>query len=316
MNRITWIDTAKGIGIILVVLFHFPNISKINYFSYWGDFITTFYMPYFFIISGLFYNKNSLSKRIKRLMVPYIIFYTLGFVYNILYKIIKNDSFDFISFFNPFLGDTINYYNTPIWFLLSLTQMSIIGYILFKYMPNYIGLSISCIISLIGFFWGNIHSYNDYYISVSFLCLPLFIGANTFKNKLLQIHSVYIGLFFIMISFTCFLLNPIGCNVSQCHIPCTYIQFIIISVFASIGLIIISAYIDKIKFIGCVLRYYGKNSIIVLCTHMMLMFIPVLFLKIIPIKEISLLISLIIMLLIEVPIIEFINKKIPFILGR
>lgn len=75
-NRIEWIDTAKGIAIILVVLGHiiFPK-SLLN------KFICSFHMPLFFMLSGLFVVKHlntdfttHFSNRFKRLMIPYLIF--------------------------------------------------------------------------------------------------------------------------------------------------------------------------------------------------------------------------------------------------
>ena len=40
-KRIMWIDEAKGLGIILVVLLHIPNVQNMSYFSLWGDCLKT-----------------------------------------------------------------------------------------------------------------------------------------------------------------------------------------------------------------------------------------------------------------------------------
>ena len=47
-NRVTYLDLAKGIGIILVVLGHMENIS--SELRIW---ISSFHMPLFFVISGM-----------------------------------------------------------------------------------------------------------------------------------------------------------------------------------------------------------------------------------------------------------------------
>lgn len=39
-KRIMWIDEAKGLGIILVVLLHIPNVQNMSYFSLWGGLYT------------------------------------------------------------------------------------------------------------------------------------------------------------------------------------------------------------------------------------------------------------------------------------
>ncbi|MBT2696336.1 acyltransferase family protein [Bacillus sp. ISL-40] len=74
-KRETWIDIAKGLGIILVVIGHSGNEFAHHYF-FW------FHMPLFFILSGHTFktlkNKSELlkwiKKRIIQLIVPYMSF--------------------------------------------------------------------------------------------------------------------------------------------------------------------------------------------------------------------------------------------------
>ena len=54
-NRIIWIDISKGLGIILVVLGH-TSLSKISQISY--DWIYSFHMPLFYLLSGLCFNNH------------------------------------------------------------------------------------------------------------------------------------------------------------------------------------------------------------------------------------------------------------------
>ncbi|MBM6744346.1 acyltransferase family protein [Drancourtella massiliensis] len=75
-DRIAWIDVAKGIGIILVVLGH---VSKNETLITW---IYSFHMPLFFFIAGwliwkqkhregAILNKKYVSGKIKRLFIPF-----------------------------------------------------------------------------------------------------------------------------------------------------------------------------------------------------------------------------------------------------
>lgn len=73
-TRIEWIDIAKGIAIILVVLGHSSIPNSIS------NFIWAFHMPLFFIASGLVthFPKNTLREfafhRLRTLMLPFVIY--------------------------------------------------------------------------------------------------------------------------------------------------------------------------------------------------------------------------------------------------
>ena len=78
-TRLVWVDILRGIGIILVVLGHrWPYYLPRSVFCW----IYVFHMPLFFFISGMFcpkgnnleqQNNNWLKKRIRTLVIPYII---------------------------------------------------------------------------------------------------------------------------------------------------------------------------------------------------------------------------------------------------
>ena len=84
-KRIKWIDTAKGIGLLLVILGHL----HVPYMTTW---IYTFHMPLFFFLSGVVFSgskytfKEFLVKKIKSLVVPY---FCLGFVIYLFYVIVN-----------------------------------------------------------------------------------------------------------------------------------------------------------------------------------------------------------------------------------
>lgn len=73
-QRIKWIDLTKGIAIFLMVCGH---TSIPSWLSNW---IWSFHMPLFFIISGMLFNptkynlKNFIKRRIHTLIIPYIAF--------------------------------------------------------------------------------------------------------------------------------------------------------------------------------------------------------------------------------------------------
>lgn len=71
-TRIDYLDIAKGILIILVIIGHGPE-TRIHHIIYW------FHIPAFFFISGMFvngkkYDANKLIMRTRRLLQPYFSF--------------------------------------------------------------------------------------------------------------------------------------------------------------------------------------------------------------------------------------------------
>lgn len=74
-GRVQWIDFAKGVVIILVVILHAIPINKVS------DFNCTFHMPFFFVMAGYLLNTAKWSRRWqdfksklnRRLLVPYFL---------------------------------------------------------------------------------------------------------------------------------------------------------------------------------------------------------------------------------------------------
>lgn len=87
-NRISFIDTAKGLGMILVVWGHIVSTGLLNQIIY------SFHMPFFFFVSGylLQLKQKELSydfirKGVKRLIAPYAVF---SLMYLLFYEIPVN----------------------------------------------------------------------------------------------------------------------------------------------------------------------------------------------------------------------------------
>lgn len=318
MKRYEHIDIAKGIGILLVVFFHLPSINKLMYFNNWGGWITTFYMPLFFTLSGLFIKPDKPLKRIKRLMVPYVSFYAIGYAYEAVKTIAKNGQLDLMDFFAPFFGATLGYANTPVWFLLSLAEMSLIVYVLLRYLPDLLAFVVSVVLGIAGYYCGKYNVLQPYYVNVSLMCMPFFLGGFFFKDFLLRKQKYpFVGIALLLMSWFLYLPNTPSCNVSQCYISCSMIQFALVSSLATIGIVLLSGDISKyMKFTSNALSYYGANSLIVLCTHMLFVNIPGLINKILHINSLSIIIGFFIILLVEIPVIKVINQRFKILISK
>ena len=80
VNRIRWIDTARCLGLCLILFCHIPP----RYGSF-HDLIYCFHVPLFFLLSGIFLKDdislNGIRRSFKRLIIPY-------FIYNIILQLI------------------------------------------------------------------------------------------------------------------------------------------------------------------------------------------------------------------------------------
>lgn len=88
-KRENWVDIAKGIGIVLVVMGH-ACCPKIPH-----GIIYSFHMPLFFFLSGFFISRQCkndfytyLKKNIKSLLLPYFYFNLISIAFNYIMSII------------------------------------------------------------------------------------------------------------------------------------------------------------------------------------------------------------------------------------
>lgn len=119
-KRINYLDVARGVAILGVVLGHIKGISM----NQGVQFIYSFNMPVFFIISGMlfFYNQKwrnqSLSsiaiKKIQTLMYPYITFSILS----MLIEVALNEPF--MSIKRDIIYTISGYGILTLWFLPAL----------------------------------------------------------------------------------------------------------------------------------------------------------------------------------------------------
>ena len=84
INRMQWLDVAKGITIILMVLGH-TSIPKLV-----SDFIWAFHMPLFFIASGWCTNWKRegvckfITKKVNSLLLPFVVYSVIVLSINLL----------------------------------------------------------------------------------------------------------------------------------------------------------------------------------------------------------------------------------------
>ena len=203
-QRIDWIDSVKGIGIVLVYIGHcyIPAVNGLIY---------SFHMPLFFIISGFLWNtgkyqkmtiKDFVEKKIKAYIIPYLKMALICFViWGLIYGMFQCDNINgyFHKIWQYTYGILLVYPRSqympacfPLWFLVALffaeilyffanktkvpvlliLLFTIIGYGFSKIIK--LPFSIDCALSLVSFLyignqirrhWGKVH-YKSLMISV------------------------------------------------------------------------------------------------------------------------------------------------------
>lgn len=132
-KRISYIDTAKGIGILLVLIGHsgFPSANLITW-------ISSFHMPLFFILSGILFahtgaatkkTKPFLKKKLCSILVPYAAFSILSILAS---AILDYESFP--DYLWIALLQTISFYGISVlWFLPTLFFGEVIFFFIKKH---------------------------------------------------------------------------------------------------------------------------------------------------------------------------------------
>lgn len=135
-KRIEWIDTAKGLGIICIIVSHF-NLESINA-EWFRAIIQIFDVPLFFFLSGYMFKENLdfksfLLKKTKSLVVPYFCIGAFLLLFNFAFK------YGF-SFTTDFLKEIVKFFMArrmfTIWFFVALFFSELIFYFLVKYLKK------------------------------------------------------------------------------------------------------------------------------------------------------------------------------------
>lgn len=286
-KRIEWIDTAKGLGIICIIVSHF-NLESINA-EWFRAIIQIFDVPLFFFLSGYMFKdnldfKSFLLKKTKSLVVPYFCIGAFLLLFNFAFK------YGF-SFTTDFLKEIVKFFMArrmfTIWFFVALFFSELIFYFLVKYLKKVkkIFLAVVFLTVLIFVYYeimGNVFPklmMLPMNLDISVASLPfMFAGYFLRKNKkmssfvfkkqnfkyvfpLCSILGVLLALINYFVTGKCL-------NMFLCEYGIKLISYTA-SVFAVIGAILLSKKI-RIK----TFAYIGRNSVVYFTLHQTI-FMPV-----------------------------------------
>lgn len=262
--RMEFIDTAKGICILLVLLLHCGFSTGRN------DFFDLLRMPCFFTISGFLFKDyggfipTSINK-CNRILIPFLFFYILSYLDYALYCTISGKEI-IISFFAMFT-DKEYIVNGALWFLQALFWSNIYFYILHRIFPNKIALGIASLsLSILAIVLFSGDTKLPLFLDAGFVALPyLFLGYFLRSNDLLlpnrlDRYNWWFILILLSISVLCFIIgDEANIFIGAAVISGSPIMFFIGSLTIVLATLLLCKNIGTIPFIS----YVGRYSLII-----------------------------------------------------
>lgn len=303
-QRIEYIDTAKGILIILVILGHVFETGPANQFVY------SFHMPAFFIISGMMQHYSSgLSKplgqavlgKIYSLVIPFLFFEVLGVLSNIIRFGVTLNVFGYA--YNTL---TLCCNNGPNWFIWALFVDEILFLLIHKCFKNkYLIWGLSAVI---GMFMAVNHDIYSTFGSTGIGFLFLVFGYYAAPLFLKSFSKTAMGIALAVSVVSCI------CNGKVDLGPW---------VFGNIPLYVIGALsgtfwvIEISKIIHSkLLSHFGRNTLTVLGTHQAINLALRTKMGMTEYTTLQGIIVFIGITVVQIPIIHIFNKYIPYLIGK
>lgn len=336
-GRLHYLDMAKGIGIILVVIGHSGKGS--DGLITW---LTSFHMPLFMIISGMLlcYKKEeeqsfllNIKGKFFQIMVPYIIF-------SVIYLLIALCEIHRLKegYLTNAVLQTVSFYGISVlWFLPALFM----GETLFLFIRQKTSLLFTALCSmavftlslLINQLWNGLETADSLFslwlaylitalirsgIAVLFLAVGYFSMCLLLKQNLSRLQSLILSLAFFGVNYVISSINNK-----------TDLRFLIFNnlllyftgaISGSIAVICLCKALPPLK----LLSYFGKNSLIIMVTHLdcyiillSLNFAHFINQYVTRAKEYIFCLNLALSLLVlETIIIYIINRYLPFLIGK
>lgn len=184
-ERIEFVDLTKGICIILVVMAHiggpFNRMDNQNI-------ISSFRMPLYFFISGIFFKSYEgfggfFIRKVNKLLIPFAFFYIGAFLAKyILWKLtpgVFQSPVEWSDLLVVFHKHDLIDFNPPIWFLIALFNCNIMFYLVHALRKKHLLLMFitSTLIGITGYMLGKWRIELPLYIDIAMTALPFYVGG-------------------------------------------------------------------------------------------------------------------------------------------
>lgn len=282
-RRIDWIDIAKAVGMLLVIIGH--SSKSLNWFN---SYIYSFHMAFFFLLSGLTFNpdkvtkfSNLVKKKAKSILIPYLWFSLLGLGLRYLVCTINGETYDFVVLLKGILYSNSSEYRMPtgaLWFLTALFLTEIVFWALYKFFKKDIRILSLAVgaLSILGYAESR-GKYMDapwHINSVPVILLFFFLGFLFGRNYDRIKHYFDNWKTCIPIAAIAFVVGACACyfNVRgkehrislHAGVYHSFVLFLISACATILFFLIVSMKLPKLR----LLTYIGQNTLIYLCLHL------------------------------------------------
>lgn len=286
-QRKQYLDIAKGIGIILVVLGHCPQVY--NPLKQW---IYAFHMPLFFIISGMVWNRESHEKRgfftrkfvvdkLKRLIIPC---YIWGVLYMLL-DAVMNRSFSPMNIAYLIYGSQSGFSHagslTLLWFLPCMFIATCFFEIIQQILRNQKGRSwillvISICCTALESFLPKISGGYPWSLDVAFLAIAFMLWGYLGREYVEKMDektglSALIAMVCLAILTLTFQLNLSFVSINNVDMAGRYfgnpLLYLINAVAGSLFVVLIAQMVEKVKKAAETIAYLGVRTIPIFILH-------------------------------------------------
>lgn len=276
-QRLVYIDTAKGVGMSMIVWMHIWGNNSYGFTPPLciNGFISTIYVPLFFVLSGYLVSikeidlRKELTRKAKATLRPFCIVYILSFLMFFFLNHIGfgvKHIFEWRCFFNPVLSRT--FFNGPIWFLLALFWAFTIYYSIMKICrgKEWIVVVASLSVGIVGFYLHRMEILMPLFLGQGMVAAPLLMTGSEIKKYLspFMAHNKWRTSACLLVSVAIYLLFRQSLSFQSGYFNGYFCKLIISVAGGSIAIICLSILLEKYM---AVFSYWGKYSIIVLCFH-------------------------------------------------
>lgn len=267
-KRIEFIDLAKGICILLIIIGHsgvavdYPGISAMR-------------TPLYLTLSGLFFKDyggfaNLLIRKTNKILIPflffYIVSYLLFYLFNALFPgLIVSDARGITDVFTQ-----IQYFNGPLWFLLAIFWDNLLfGAIHLNIRSEWMRAAAVILIGCCGLIFYDYSILLPCCIDAAFVCLPFFYFGYLLKRSDILVAGSY-DRYNLLIALALFaiayFIDTYAHPVLFFHdreISGNMLAIVFLPLTSVVALLMLCKAVKRLPIIS----YFGRYSIIPLCIH-------------------------------------------------